>query len=71
MSVMLKSEMRVTYLFGVNSEGPSVLTVQAYLDLDLFVCILVERPKNTPTFATVKLNVFELRENACVACDNT
>ena len=59
------------YLFGVNSERSSVLAIRTYLNLNLFVCVLVEWPKNTPAFTAVKFDVFELRENACTACDNT
>lgn len=60
----------VDRLLRVDSERSTSLAVRTEADLELLCCVLEEWSKCRSTFAAVKLDIFELRENARSARDN-
>ena len=54
----------MTYLLRVNGEWTFALAISTITDLNLFRRILVEWTENSPTFPAIKLDIFELREDA-------
>ena len=59
------------YLLRVDREWTFALTVGAVANPDLLGGILIERAQHSPTFATIELDIFQLREDPGAPCHNT
>ncbi len=59
-----------TYLFGVDREWPPAFTVGAVTDFHFAGRILVKWAEDCTTFAAIKLNVLQLREDTGATSDN-
>ena len=59
-----------THLLGIDSERALALAIRTVADLDFLGRILVKRAKDGPAFATVELDIFQLREYACPSRNN-
>jgi hypothetical protein len=61
----------VNRLLRVDRERPTALAVRTVADLELFGRVLEEWSERRSTFAAVEFDVFELRENARSARDDS
>lgn len=61
----------MAHLFGVDSKGALALAIGTIADLHLPALILKEWAKYASALETIKLDVFQLREDTCTTCDNS